>query len=125
MSLKGLLRLLPAGLLLLVALNMAMLLLQSRQSREMFDQVRVAQAQRDALGVVRTQCGDLTQNAVAWTLTRRASQGKQYADGKAACLEALRKTQEAMPDAAKSLGNLQQRLQQLATLLEAIQGDHT
>ena len=125
MSLRGLLRLLPAGLLLLVALNMAMLLLQAKQSREMFDQVRVAQAQRDALGVARTQCGDLTQNAVAWTLTRRATQGKQYADGKTACFAALRKTQEAIPSAAKSLTDLQQRLQQLTTLLEAIQGEHT
>src|SRR6186713_871283 len=101
MSLRGLLRLLPAGLLLLVALNMIMLLLQTRQSRELFAQVRVAQSQRDALGVVSTQCGDLTQNAVAWTLTRRATQGKQYTDGKAACLAAIGKTREAMPDAAK------------------------
>jgi len=125
MSLKGLLRLLPLGLLLLVMLNMGMLLLQTKQSREMFDQVRVAQSQRDALGVVRTYCGDLTQNAVAWTLTRRANQGKQYADGKAACLAGLTKTREAMPEAAKPLDGLQRRVQQLATLLEAIQNDHT
>lgn len=125
MSLKGLLRLLPAGLLLLVALNMVMLLLQTRQGREMFDQVRVAQSQRDALGVVSAHCGDLTQNAVAWTLTRRATQGKQYADGKAACLAAIGKTREAMPEAAKSLGDLQQHVQQLAALLETIQSEHT
>ena len=125
MSLKGLLRLLPVGLLLLVSLNMGILLLQTKQGREVFDQVRVAQAQRDALGIVRAQCGDLTQNAVAWTLTRRATQGKQYADGKAACLAALGKTREAMPDAARPLSDIQQRVQQLATLLEAIQSDHT
>jgi methyl-accepting chemotaxis protein len=125
MSLKGLLRLLPLGLLVLVALNMGMLLLQTKQSREMFDQVRIAQTQRDALGVVSTHCGDLTQNAVAWTLTRRATQGKQYADGKEACLAAISKTRVAMPDAVKLLGDLQQRMQQLAALLETIQGDHT
>ena len=71
------------------------------------------------------QCGDLTQNAVAWTLTRRATQGKQYAEGKAACIAALAKTREAMPGAAKPLGDLQQRVQQLAALLETIQNDHT
>ncbi|HTE15165.1 MAG TPA: methyl-accepting chemotaxis protein, partial [Burkholderiales bacterium] len=91
----------------------------------MFDEVRVAQSQRDALGVVRAQCGDLTQNAVAWTLTRRASQGKQYTDGKAECLAALSKTQAAMPDAARALGDLEQRIKQLATLLEAVQSEHT
>jgi methyl-accepting chemotaxis protein len=125
MSLKGLLRLLPAGLLLLALLNMGMLLLQTRQSRGLFDEVRVAQSQRDGLGVVRAHCGDLTQNAVAWTLTRRATQGKQYADGKAACLAALGKTRETMPDAAQQVGDLQQRVQQLTALLETIQNEHT
>ncbi len=125
MSLKGLLRLLPAGLLILVALNMAMLLLQNRQGRDMFDQVKIAQAQRDGLGVVRAQCGDLTQNAVAWTLTRRATQGRQYAEGKTACLAALATVREALPQAAQPLGQLQQRVQQLAALLEAIQSEHS
>ncbi len=125
MSLKGLLRLLPTGLLVLVALTLLMLLLQGRQNRLLFDQVRAAQTQRDALGVVRAQCGDLTQNAVAWTLTRRASQGKQYADGKAACLAALGKTHAAMSEAAKPLHELEQRITQLATLLETVQSEHS
>ena len=124
MSLKGLLRLLPAGLLVLVALTLLMLLLQGRQNRALFDQVRTAQAQRDALGVVRAQCGDLTQNAVAWTFTRRASQGKQYADGKDACFDAIAKTVSAMPNAAAALVDLEQRINALAVLLEAVQSDH-
>ena len=46
MSLQRLLRLLPLGLVVLVALNMAMMLVQDRQSRATFDQVRFAQVQR-------------------------------------------------------------------------------
>lgn len=125
MSLKGLLRLVPAGMLVLVVLGMALLLWQAQQSRGMFDQVRAAQSQRDALGVVRATCGDLTQNAVAWTFTRRASQGKQYADGKDACFDAVAKTVSEMPEAANALVELEQRVNALAVLLEAIQSAHT
>ena len=82
MSLQRLLRLLPIGLVVLVALNMAMMVVQDRQSRETFDQVRAAQVQRDALGRIRTNCEALTFKAVAWTLTRRSSQGRQYQDGR-------------------------------------------
>src|SRR5471032_3276104 len=73
MSLQRLLRLLPLGLVVLVALNMVMLLVQDRQSHTTFDQVRFAQVQRDALGKIRTNCEALTFKAVAWTLTRRSS----------------------------------------------------
>src|SRR6266850_1122043 len=82
MSLQRLLRLLPIGLVVLVALNMAMMLVQDRQSRATFDQVRVAQVQRDVIGKIRTNCEALTFKAVAWTLTRRSSQGRQYQEGK-------------------------------------------
>ena len=125
MTLKGLLRLLPIGLLLLVSLNMAMLFLHGRQSRATFDQVRAAQAQRDALGGIRTTCEALTFKAVAWTLTRRSSQGRQYQEGKKECLDAVARTQAAVPQAKAALGNLEQRLLQLAGLLEAIQSEHT
>ena len=49
MSLQRLLRLLPIGLVVLVALNMAMMVVQDGQSRATFDQVRSAQVQRDLL----------------------------------------------------------------------------
>ena len=76
MSLQRLLRLLPIGLVVLVVLNLAMMLVQDRQSRETFGQVRIAQTQRDVLGKIRTNCEALTFKAVAWTLTRRSSQGR-------------------------------------------------
>jgi methyl-accepting chemotaxis protein len=125
MSLQRLLRLLPIGLVLLVVLNLAMMQIQDRQSRETFGQVRIAQAQRDVLGKVRTSCEALTFKAVAWTLTRRSSQGRQYEEGKQACLGALGLADSAMPHAGKALGELKQRLGELAGLLEAIQAEHT
>jgi methyl-accepting chemotaxis protein len=125
MSLQRLLRLLPLGLVVLVALNMAMMVVQDGQSRATFDQVRGAQVQRDLVGKIRTNCEALTFKAVAWTLTRRSSQGRQYQEGKAACLDAVAQAESAMPRARAALGNLNQRLQQLAGLLEVIQSEHT
>ncbi len=125
MSLQRLLGLLPIGLLVLVGLDMAMMVVQDRQSRATFDQVRRAQAQRDVLGTIRTNCEALTFKAVAWTLTRRSSQGRQYQDGKKDCIEAVGQAEAAMPQARDALEPLKQRLQQLAGLLEAIQSDHT
>ena len=125
MSLQRLLRLLPIGLVVLVSLNMAMMLLQGRQSRATFDQVRVAQVQRDIIGTIRTNCEALTFKAVAWTLTRRSSQGRQYQEGKKACLDAVAQAAKAMPQARGALAGLSERLLQLAGLLEAIQSEHT
>jgi methyl-accepting chemotaxis protein len=125
MTLQRLLRLLPIGLVVLVALNMAMMGVQDRQSRVTFDQVRVAQAQRDTLGKIRSDCEALTFKAVAWTLTRRSSQGRQYQEGKAACFDSVKQAESAMPSARAGLENLGKRLQDLATLLEAIQSEHT
>ena len=125
MSLQRLLRLLPIGLVALVALNMAMMLVLDRQGRATFDQVRAAQAQRDVLGGIRTNCEALTFKAVAWTLTRRTTQGRIYEDGKKACFEAVEKAAADMPQASKPLGELKDTLVQLATLLETIQAEHT
>ena len=125
MSLQRLLRLLPIGLAVLVSLSIAMLWIQNRQSRETFDQIRVAQSQRDVLGKVRGDCEALTFKAVAWTLTRRSSQGRQYQEGKAACFEAVKQAEAAMPAAARPLAQVRDSLDRLATLLEAIQSDHT
>jgi methyl-accepting chemotaxis protein len=102
-----------------------MMVVQDGQSRATFDQVRIAQVQRDLLGKIRTNCEAVTFKAVAWTLTRRSSQGRQYQDGKKACLDAVTQAESAMPRAREALGNLNQRLQQLAELLEAIQSEHT
>jgi methyl-accepting chemotaxis protein len=124
-SLQRLLRLLPIGLVALVALNMAMMLVQDRQSRATFDQVRIAQTQRDGLGKIRTNCEALTFTAVAWTLTRRSSQGRQYQESKKACVDAVAQAERAMPQARAALGSLNQRLLELAGLLEAIQSEHT
>ena len=125
MSLQRLLRLLPVGLVVLVALNLGMLWVQDRQSRATFGQIRVAQAQRDVLGGIRTNCEALTFKAVAWTLTRRSTQGRQYQDGKKDCLGAMTQAEGALPHLAAALGPLRGRLLQLAALLEAIQADHT
>ena len=125
MTLKGLLRLLPIGLVLLVSLNLAMLFVHGRQSRATFDQVRAAQVERDVVGGIRTTCEALTFKAVAWTLTRRSSQGRQYQEGKKECFDAVARTQASVPQARNALANIEQRLQQLATLLEAIQSEHT
>src|SRR5260221_4762235 len=125
MTLQRLLRLLPIGLVLLVALNMAMMLVQERQSRATFDQVRAAQVQRDAIATIRTNCEALTFKAVAWTLTRRSTQGRQYQDGKKACFDAVSQSQAALRDAAPALQALRTLLEQLAALLEAVQADHT
>ncbi len=125
MSLQRLLRLLPLGLVVLVSLNLGMLVVQERQSRATFAQVRVAQVQRDVLGKVRTTCEALTFKAVAWTLTRRSSQGRQYQDGKKACLDAVEQAEGAMPQSRSAVASLKERLSSLATLLEAIQAEHT
>jgi methyl-accepting chemotaxis protein len=125
MSLQRLLRLLPIGLIVLVALDMAMMVVQDRQSRATFDQVRRAQSQRDVLGKIRSNCEALTFKAMAWTLTRRSSQGRQYQDGKKECIEAVGQAEAAMPQARDALEHLMQRLQQLAGLLEGIQSEHT
>ncbi len=125
MSLQRLLRLLPIGLVVLVSLTLGMLWVQHDQSRTTFDQIRVAQAQRDVLAKVRADCEALTFKAVAWTLTRRSSQGRQYQEGKAACLESVQQAERAMPQSGKALGQMKDRLETLATLLEAIQSDHT
>src|SRR5260221_14005534 len=106
MTLQRLLRLLPIGLVLLVALNMAMMLVQERQSRATFDQVRAAQVQRDAIATIRTNCEALTFKAVAWTLTRRSSQGRQYQDGKKACFDSVSRAESAMPGARAALAGL-------------------
>jgi methyl-accepting chemotaxis protein len=81
--------------------------------------------QRDVLGTIRTNCEALTFKAVAWTLTRRSSQGRQYQEGKKACLDLVAQAQGAMPRARAALDSLNQRLLQLAALLEAIQSEHT
>jgi methyl-accepting chemotaxis protein len=125
MSLQRLLRLLPIGLVALFSLNMAAMLLQDRQSRATFDQVGVAQVQRDVLGKIRTNCEALTFKAVAWTLTRRSSQGRQYQEGKKACFDVVSQAEVALPQAREALASLNQRLLQLAGLLEAIQAEHT
>jgi len=124
-SLQRLLRLLPVGLVVLVAANMSMLLVLDRQGRATFEQARVAQVQRDALGKVRTNCESLTFKAVAWTLTRRTTQARIYEDGKKACFDELAHATSAMPNAGSSLAALKDRLEKLATLLEAIQAEHT
>src|SRR5258706_5060370 len=125
MSLQRVLRLLPIGLVLLFSLNMGMLVLQARESRNTFDEVRMAQTQRETLGKIRTACEAITLKAVAWTLTRRSSQGRQYQEGKAECLGAVASATAAMPQAKDALAALGQKLQQLASLLEAIQAEHT
>ena len=125
MSLRRLLFLLPVGLVVLVSLALGMLWLQERQSRATFDQVRAGQAQRDLLAGIRTDCEALTFKAVAWTLTRRSSQGRQYQDGKKACFDAVTRAVPALPQAAAALAALRGRLEQLSALLEAIQLDHT
>ena len=125
MRLQRLLRLLPAGLLVLGGLNMALLVVQERQSRATFDSIRAAQLERDLFGAVRSRCEPLTVKAVAWTLTRRASQGRQYTEGKEACFQAVASARAAIPGAAAQLDQMQQRLGQLCGLLEAIQAEHT
>ena len=125
MTLQRLLRLLPIGLVVLVAAMIAMLLMQGRQSRETFDQIRAAQSQRDLVGGIRGDCEPLTFKAVAWTLTRRSSQGRQYEEGKAACRASVQKAQAALPASGAALAALDDRLARLATLLEAIQSEHT
>jgi methyl-accepting chemotaxis protein len=124
-SLKRVLGLLPVGLVVLVSLLMALMLVQGRESRVTFDQVRNAQVQRDAIGGIRTTCESVTLRAVAWTLTRRVSQGRQYQEGKAACMEAVGRARQALPQATESLGRLEERQKQLAKLLEEIQSEHT
>ena len=125
MSLRRLIWLLPAGLALLVGLNMAMLVVQERQSREVFDQTRTAQEQRDLLGRIRTDCEGITFKAVAWTLTRRTSQARQYEEGKKACVDAVAEAARAMPHDRSAVDKLQAQVVQLASVLEAIQSDHT
>jgi methyl-accepting chemotaxis protein len=125
MSLQLLLRLLPIGLVVLVALNLSMMLVLDQQSRATFGQVRSAQGQRDVIGEIRTACEALTLKAVSWTLTRRTSQGRQYQEGKQACADAVTQARTALPEAKTALANLEQRLTQLAELLEAIQASHT
>jgi methyl-accepting chemotaxis protein len=124
-TLQRLLRLLPIGLVVLVSLILGMLLVQERQSRTTFDQIRDAQLQRDAFGRVRSNCEALTFKAVAWTLTRRSSQGRQYQEGKKACFDAVEQAGRAVPWAKDKLGELNQKLTALAALLEAIQSEHT
>jgi methyl-accepting chemotaxis protein len=87
--------------------------------------VRVAQVQRDALGRIRTSCEAVTFKAVAWTLTRRSSQGRQYQEGKKACLDAVAQAQGALGESGKPLAALNDDLLRLAGLLEAIQSEHT
>ena len=125
MSLQRLLRLLPIGMVALVAATMGVLLMQERQSRGAFDQIRVAQAQRDAFAGIREDCESLTFKAVAWTLTRRSSQGRQYQEGKKACLAAVDEAARAIPRSAAAIGALRGQLLQLAELLETIQSEHT
>ncbi|HEY2629230.1 MAG TPA: methyl-accepting chemotaxis protein, partial [Usitatibacter sp.] len=125
MSLQRLLRLLPIGLVVLVALNMSMMLVLDRQGRATFEQVRAAQVQRDALSKVRTSCEGLTFKAVAWTLTRRTTQGRAYEDGKKACFDDAAQATAAMPHSATAFTALTGRLQQLTALLETIQSEHT
>jgi methyl-accepting chemotaxis protein len=125
MTLQRLLRLLPIGLVVLVALNLSMMLVLDQQSRATFGQVRSAQGQRDVIGEIRTACEALTLKAVSWTLTRRTSQGRQYQEGKQACADAVTQARTALPEAKTALANLEQRLTQLAELLEAIQASHT
>src|SRR5678815_3650660 len=104
MTLQRLLRLLPLGLLIVVSAGMAMMLVQDRASRATFEQVRAAQSQRDMLGRIRTTCEALTFKAVAWTLTRRSSQGRQYQEGKTACRDAVAQAKTALGAAGDSLG---------------------
>src|SRR5689334_7398525 len=125
MSLKAVLRLLPIGLVLLVALNLAMMWVQARQSGEAFDHVRISQIQRDAIGRIREACESINLRAVSWTLTRRVSQGRLYQEGKTACFEAVARSRAALPLAAKALDELDGKLKTLAKLLEDIQSEHT
>jgi len=125
MSLQRVLRLLPIGLIVLVALNVAMMWVQAQQGRQTFDQVRAAQVQRDALGRIRAACESINLRAVSWTLTRRVSQGKLYQEGKTACFDAVARSRESMPLAATALNELDNKLKSLAKLLEDIQAEHT
>src|SRR5678816_4587588 len=120
MTLQRLLRLLPLGLLIVVSAGMAMMLVQDRASRATFEQVREAQSQRDALGRIRSTCEALTFKAVAWTLTRRSSQGRQYQEGKTACFDAVTQARASMGAAGGALASLGDELGMLAALLGAI-----
>ena len=102
-----------------------MLAVQHRESRATFEQLRSAQEQRDAVADIRADCEALTFKAVAWTLTRRATQGRQYEEGKKACFEAVTRSGTALVSSVQALGSLRANLQKLATLLEAIQSEHT
>ena len=125
MTLQRLLRLLPAGLVILVALDLAMLFVQHRQSSATFDQIRAAQTERDAIGRIRTNCEALTFKAVAWTLTRRSTQGRQYQEGKKACFDEVEQARVSLAHAAPALRELRTRLDKLAGVLENIQAEHT
>jgi methyl-accepting chemotaxis protein len=125
MTLQRLLRLLPAGLVVLVALDLGMLFVQHNQSRATFAQLRAAQAERDAIGRIRTNCEALTFKAVAWTLTRRSTQGRQYQEGKKACFDEVAQAGTVLQQAAPALRSLRERLETLAALLENIQAEHT
>src|SRR5579862_8547741 len=125
MSLQRLLRLLPLGLVALVLVNLAMMVVQDRLSRATFEQVRAAQVQRDVLGSIRTSCEAVTFKAVAWTLTRRTSQARQYEEGKKACLDAVERARAGLPQSALAVDALKERVAKLAVALEAIQSEHT
>ncbi|HEX4333223.1 MAG TPA: methyl-accepting chemotaxis protein [Usitatibacter sp.] len=125
MTLRRLLRLAPVGLAVLVAVNMAMMLLIDRQARATFEQVRAAQSQRDMIAGIRTQCEALTFKAVAWTLTRRTTQARVYEDGRKSCFASVDEAAAAMPQAKTQLSALKERLTALAALLETIQSEHT
>src|SRR5262249_19681312 len=72
----------------------------------------------------RTNCDAVTFKAVSWTLTRRNTQGRQYAEGKAACFDSVAHARRVV-SADQQLAALGDDLAKLTTLLESIQSEHT
>jgi methyl-accepting chemotaxis protein len=126
MKLRHLLLLLPAALLTLLLVIGALLADQARRGGIMVERAGDAAERSAQVTSLIATCGDVTQRAVVWTLTRRNSEKKLYETAKQACLAGLVALEGAGGDPAslQVVQELKGKAAALASTLEAIQFEY-
>jgi methyl-accepting chemotaxis protein len=120
MKIRQLFMLLPAAILAALSGNMALQWYQGQSQAALTQSVSHAQTSAATTTLAMQSCSELTPLAVAWTLTRRAAHGKQFAEARQACLDRLGQLAKGRSD-----NTIENEVRKLVGVLEDIQSTHS
>jgi methyl-accepting chemotaxis protein len=125
MSLKGWLLLLPIALLAVLTVMVGLLIAQSLRGGALLDIANQRLSQRQAIATTAASCGDITQRAIVWTMTRRVAERRAYQEARDGCHAQLESLSDAVdPAQREGVAQIAVRVRELTALLESIQADY-